>query len=204
MQLDEEERGFSFQKDGPLDMRMDRRKRRTAEEVVNTYSEKALAEIIRDLGEEPRWKKAAGAIVAARRKKRITTTLELSHILLESLKTKTRGRLHPATLVFQGLRIYVNEELDVLKNGLRDALERLSPGGRLGVLSFQSLEDRIVKEMFKEVSRPTKMAFPFKEKGQAPFKLLTKKPLTPTEEECRANPRSRSAKLRFIEREACA
>jgi len=200
MQLDQGEKGFSFQKEGPLDMRMDPRAKLTAEEIINRYSEKELQEIIREFGGEPRWRRAASAIVEARRKKRITTTKQLADLMLSSLGSKTRGTLHPATLVFQGLRIYVNQELEVLKAGLAKALQAVAPGGRIGVISFHSLEDRIVKEVFRAAAAPLKKR---EQKGtlRSPlFRLLTKKPLVPSREECRSNPRSRSAKMRFIEK----
>ncbi len=200
MQLDQGEKGFSFQKDGPLDMRMDPKARLTAEEIVNRYSEKELQDIIRDLGGEPRWKRAAKAIIETRRRGRISTTKQLADLMLSSLGGKTRGRLHPATLVFQGIRICVNHELDVLKAGLTKALNALSPGGRIGVISFHSLEDRIVKEVFRAAAAPLKNPMNRKQITSPFFKLLTKKPLVPSAEECRKNPRSRSAKMRFIEK----
>lgn len=196
MQLDQGEKGFSFMKEGPLDMRMDPSERLTAEEVVNRYSEKQLQDIIRDLGGEPRWRKAAKCIVEARRRYRITSTKQLAELMRSSLGGRTRGRLHPATLVFQGLRICVNRELDVLKTGLAKALKCLAPGGRIGVISFHSLEDRIVKDLFRSAAAAVKKPIP----RPALFKLLTKKPMVPSQEECRKNPRSRSAKMRFIER----
>lgn len=200
MQLDQGEKGFSFQKEGPLDMRMDPEASLRAEEVVNRYSEKDLQEIIRDLGGEPRWRRAARAIIETRKRRRITSTKQLADLMLASLGGKTRGRLHPATLVFQGLRICVNRELDVLRTGLSKALNMLAPGGRIGVVSFHSLEDRIVKEVFRAAAAPIKKPFE-RETFRSPlFKLLTKKPLVPSREECRINGRSRSAKMRFIER----
>lgn len=199
MQLDQSEKGFSFMKEGPLDMRMDPTAELTAEEIVNTWDAKELSAVIRDLGEEPRWRRAADAIVKERRNRPIKTTKQLADLMLAALGSRTRGRLHPATLVFQGLRICVNRELEVLKEGLAKALEFLTPGGRLGVISFHRLEDRIVKEVFKAASAP------LKKRGQMGaekplFRLLTKKPLVPTASEMRKNPRSRSAKLRFIEK----
>ncbi len=199
MQLDQGEKGFSFQKEGPLDMRMDPTAELTADEIVNTWDAKDLSEVLRDLGEEPRWKRATEAIIKERRLKPIRTTKQLADLMLSALGSRTRGKLHPATLVFQGLRICVNRELEVLKEGLAKAMELLSPGGRLGVISFHRLEDRIVKELFRAASKP------LKQRGmqavQTPmFRLLTKKPLSPTLKEMRENPRSRSAKMRFIEK----
>lgn len=200
MQLDQGEKGFSFQKEGPLDMRMDQRESLTAEEVVNRFSEKQLQEIIRDLGGEPRWRKAARAIVDARRRTKITNTKQLADLISAVLVSKTRGKLHPATLIFQGLRIYVNRELESIKEALSKALESLAPGGRLGVISFHSLEDRIVKELFRAAAAPLKKPYS-KDSFHTPlFRILTKKPLVPSHEECRRNPRARSAKLRFIEK----
>lgn len=201
MQLDQGEKGFSFQKDGPLDMRMDPTEELTAEEIVNTWKAEDLNKIFRDLGEEPRWKKATEAVIKERRIKPIRTTRQLADLMLSSLGGRTRGKLHPATLVFQGLRICVNKELEVLKEGLAKAMEFLSPGGRIGVISFHRLEDRIVKEVFKVASTPLKR--PRWEKGEMAsplFRVLTKKPLTPSPTEMRKNPRSRSAKMRFIEK----
>lgn len=198
MQLDLDYRGFSFSKEGPLDMRMDPTEELTAQVIVNTWSEDQLAEIIREYGEEPRWRRAAKAIVAARRKKPLRTTQELSNVILEELKSKTRGRLHPATLVFQALRMCVNREIDSLSEGLTNAIKRTNVGGRIGVMSFHRLEDRIVKNIFKAYSIfPSKKQ---KEDAAGFLKIVTKKPLVPSLAEIRRNPRSRSAKLRFAER----
>lgn len=179
MQLDERERGFSFMGDAPLDMRMDPEAELTAETIVNRYSEAELARIIFEYGEERRSRQVAKAIVEARRKKRIRTTGQLVDIIKP---VATRGRLHPATLVFQALRIAVNDELGQLERGLKAAIDKLCPGGRIAVISFHSLEDRIVKNVFRDA----------KDK----LKIITKKPIGPSAEEMRANPRSRSSKLR--------
>ena len=198
MQFDKGYKGFSFSKEGPLDMRMDPTTELTAQEVVNSWPEADLATIFRDYGEEPRWRRAAKAIVESRRKKKIKTTTELSEIIDSALKTPLKGKWHPATLVFQALRMCVNRELDVIAEGVSKAMHMLSPGGRLGVISFHSLEDRIVKNLFREAS-----ARPKKNDKAAPLpflKLLTKKPIAPTLQEIRFNPRSRSAKMRFAER----
>lgn len=186
MQLEKTEKGFSFKREGPLDMRMDPQLRITAHQIVNRFSEKKLAEIIRDFGEESQYRKAARAIVDARRKKTIDTTAELA----ELLKKVCRGKkhLHPATKVFQALRIYVNEELKALRTGVEKAIDALAPKGRIGVICFHSLEDRIVKEIFRE-------------RNKKDGKILTKKPIVPTKKEIISNPRSRSAKLRFFEKE---
>ncbi|NGX50885.1 MAG: Ribosomal RNA small subunit methyltransferase H [Chlamydiae bacterium] len=192
MQLDEKERGFSFMKEGPLDMRMDPSSDLTAREIINRWSEVDLAKLFRDY-EERRWKQAARAIVRARRKKEIETTSELAAILSESIG-RTRKKLHPATLVFQALRITVNQELASIEEGVREAVNLLKPGGRIGVLSFHRLEDRIVKNIFRSLSKPLK-------EMRAPLlKLLSKKPLIPSLQECRENRRARSAKLRLAER----
>ena len=192
MQIDEKERGFSFMKEGPLDMRMDPSSDLTAREIINRWSEVDLAKLFRDY-EERRWKQAARAIVRARRKKEIETTSELAEILSESIG-RTRKKLHPATLVFQALRITVNQELASSEEGVREAVNLLKPGGRIGVLSFHRLEDRIVKNIFRSLSKPLR-------EMRAPLlKLLSKKPLIPSLQECRENRRARSAKLRLAEK----
>jgi 16S rRNA (cytosine1402-N4)-methyltransferase len=183
MQLDTPERGFSFMQEGPLDMRMDASQSLTAEDVVNSYPEEKLANIIYAYGEEHASRKVAKAICQARRKRRITTTQELVEVIETVLPR--RGRLHPATKTFQALRIEVNQELESLQSALEQALELLSPGGVLAVISFHSLEDRIVKLCFRS-------------KSKEEFVLLTKKPIEASQEEARENPRARSAKLRGI------
>jgi 16S rRNA (cytosine1402-N4)-methyltransferase len=185
LQLDTKDRGFSFQREGPLDMRMDPDQTLTAEEIVNRWSEAELGRIFREWGEEKRWRQAARAIVEARRKKKIRTTLELAELLKPHLKG---GKIHPATLVFQALRIATNKELEVLESVLPVCFDLLKIGGSLAVISFHSLEDRIVKNAFRDLSK--------EKKGF----LVTKKPLIADREEIRFNPRSRSAKLRVIKR----
>ncbi len=198
MQLDQGEKGFSFDREGPLDMRMDPTAELSAQEIVNQWSEEKLGTLFRELGEEPRLKMAATAIVRARAKKLIETTTQLATVVAEALVTPLRGKWHPATLVFQALRICVNHELDSVREGVSKAIRLLSKEGRLGVMSFHSLEDRIVKNLFKEASFVPKRAH---ERTQpALLRLLTKKPLAPDWEEVRGNSRSRSAKLRFAER----
>jgi 16S rRNA (cytosine1402-N4)-methyltransferase len=182
MQFDESERGFSFRSDAPLDMRMDQSGETTAEDLINGLPEEELARIFFEYGEEFRSRAAARAIVAARRKRRIRTTHELVSVVEPVLR---RGKIHPATKIFQALRIAVNDELGQLKRGLDAAIERLAPEGRLAVISFHSLEDRIVKWRLRE---------------EGLLKILTKKPIGPSAEEMRANPRSRSAKLRAAEK----
>lgn len=197
MQLDEGGRGFSFQKEGPLDMRMDQTLKTTAEEVVNRYNEKKLGEILRDYGEEPKWRLYAKAIVESRKKKKIASTKDLADIICNAVNG-VRRRLHPATLVFQGLRLFVNKELESAEEGLKKAMEFMAPGGTMGVISFHSLEDRIVKNLFRDAAKPLD-----KMKGAvAPFENLTKKPIVPTRSEILANPRSRSAKLRALMKNA--
>ena len=193
MQLDNPERGFSFQREGPLDMRMDPTQGESARDVLNRMSAGELTQLFRELGEEPRARRIAETIVAARRRKRIETTTELAALIAEV--SPRRGRLHPATLVFQALRIFVNRELETLKEALGCALSRLAPGGRVGVISFHSLEDRIVKQFFREETMQ-------KRRVEPPFllKLLTKKPIMARFAEERMNPRARSARLRAVER----
>jgi 16S rRNA (cytosine1402-N4)-methyltransferase len=189
MQLDEKHRGFSFRFDGPLDMRMDPDGDLTAEDIVNQYNEQEIARIFWEYGEERQSRRAAAAIVLARKKQRITTTQQLIDIVKPVLKW---GKNHPATLIFQALRIVVNDELGELEKGLEAAIKRTNEGGRLAVITFHSLEDRIVKHRLKDQSGTKR------EPGQ--LEVLTKKPIIPSEKECSENPRSRSAKLRVAEK----
>ncbi|MBI3819603.1 MAG: 16S rRNA (cytosine(1402)-N(4))-methyltransferase RsmH [Planctomycetes bacterium] len=194
LQLDDTERGFSFQRDAALDLRMSRDERvPSAADVVNTMDEEALANVIYQYGEEHASRRVARAIVEARQRARIARTLELAEIVKKAVpySRADAGRIHPATRTFQALRIYVNGELDELNVGLDAALELLAPGGRLAVLSYHSLEDRIVKLKFRDAET----------RG---FAILTKKPLVPGDSEIAENPRSRSARLRAIERPAVA
>lgn len=200
MQLDKKERGFSFMKEGPLDMRMDPSSDLTAKEIVNTWSEADLGKLFREHGEERRWKQAAKAIVQARRKKEIETTTQLAAILAKAIG-RSRKKLHPATLIFQALRITVNRELASIEEGVKEAMSLLKPGGRIGVIAFHSLEDRIVKNLFRIASKPIKKMAMMKETHLLPMlKLLSKKPLIPSFQEGRENRRARSAKLRVAER----
>lgn len=200
MQLDEKERGFSFLREGPLDMRMDPTSWLTAKEIVNKWSEKDLGKLFQEYGEERQWRRAARAIVEARRKKSIETTTELAEILSNAIG-RSKKKLHPATLVFQALRITVNRELESIEKGVKDALEILAPGGRIGVLSFHRLEDRIVKNLFRAVSKPLRKMVDMKESHVMPIlKLIAKKPLVPSLHEARVNRRARSAKLRVGEK----
>ncbi|MGC1878985.1 MAG: 16S rRNA (cytosine(1402)-N(4))-methyltransferase RsmH [Rhabdochlamydiaceae bacterium] len=197
MQLDKGYKGFSFSKEGPLDMRMDPTADLTAKEIVNHWPENELGNLFRELGEEPRWKRAAKAIVDARRKKPIQTTVQLAEVISSELKSPLRGKWHPATLIFQALRMCVNRELDAIAEGVSKAIHLLSKGGRIGVMSFHSLEDRIVKNIFRESSSPPKKG----SHGPLPIlRLLRKKPMAPLFTEVKKNPRSRSAKLRFAEK----
>jgi 16S rRNA (cytosine1402-N4)-methyltransferase len=188
-QLDDEARGFAFRLDGPLDMRMDPSEGISAADLVNTLKEAELEKIIFEYGEERFARRIAAAIVMQRSKAKITTTKSLADIILRALPHGyTRGRIHPATRTFQALRIAVNEELESLSLGMEVAFRMLKQGGRLCVISFHSLEDRLVKNKFKSLS--------FEQEGL----ILTKRPLVATDEECAKNPRSRSAKMRVIER----
>jgi len=187
VQLKDLKRGFSFFSEERLDMRMDRRQRVSAWDIVNRYSEKEVERILREYGEERLSRKIARTIVRWRNKKTIDTCYELSKIV-EDIYGGRRGRSHPATKTFQALRIEVNRELDQLKAGLNAALRLLKNGGRLCVISYHSLEDRIVKRF---------MASSAKERV---LKIITKKPRTPSPEEFKLNPSSRSAKLRAAER----
>jgi len=190
LQLDDPARGFSFQAEGPLDMRMDRTWGETAADLVNRLGEKELADLIFAFGEDPASRRIARSIVAARRHSRIRTTIELSEIVRRSAGRDRKG-IHPATRTFQALRIRVNHELEGLGSSLRELAHRLSAGGRLVVIAFHSLEDREVKNAFKALAHEG-------------FRILTKKPMVASDAELRANPRSRSAKLRAVEREAGA
>ena len=188
LQLDDAARGFSFQADGPLDMRMDPRSERTAEQVVNHLDERELADVIYEFGEERRSRRIARAIVRSRP---IRSTAHLAEVISAAARPMNQAerRIHPATRTFQALRIFVNRELDDLKALLAAAPRILKPGGRVVVISFHSLEDRIVKDAFREGGMKDKY-----------YRVLTKKPVTASEEESDRNPRARSAKLRAAER----
>jgi 16S rRNA (cytosine1402-N4)-methyltransferase len=186
LQLGEAHRGFSFSADGPLDMRMDTRSSPDAAQVVNEASERELANLIYEYGEERRSRRIARAIVRGRP---VTTTGQLARIVATAAPAMKQDRIHPATRTFQALRIYVNRELDEIRALLEAAPKLLKPSGRLVVISFHSLEDRIAKDSLREGAH----------KGI--WEILTKKPVTPDEEEIEINPRSRSAKLRAAERQ---
>ncbi|HEY8416932.1 MAG TPA: 16S rRNA (cytosine(1402)-N(4))-methyltransferase RsmH [Limnochordales bacterium] len=203
-QLDEAERGFTYRADAPLDMRMDPQQPLTAAELVNTRPAQELARIIREYGEE-RWaSRIAAAIVQARARRPFTSTLQLAEVVKEAIPAAARRRgPHPARRTFQALRIAVNDELGALRTGLLAAVDALGPGGRVAVISFHSLEDRIVKQTFTELASGCRCPpeLPACRCGrQAVVRLLTRKPLVPSAEEVAANPRARSARLRAAER----
>ncbi|MFQ6037132.1 MAG: 16S rRNA (cytosine(1402)-N(4))-methyltransferase RsmH [Candidatus Aminicenantales bacterium] len=192
-QLDTPERGFSFNHDGPLDMRMDRRRKTTAAKIINAYSEKALADIFRRHGELRQARRLAKAIVSLRKNKKIERTVELRRIVEEVCGWRPqKGKVHPAAKVFQALRIEVNQELDGLASFLETLAEKITRGARVVAIAFHSLEDRIVKKTFARLSSTA-------EPGPL-LRLLTRKPVTPSDEEIAANPRARSAKMRAAER----
>jgi 16S rRNA (cytosine1402-N4)-methyltransferase len=201
-QLQDPARGFSFQHDGPLDMRMDPHRPRTAADIVNTWSEDELDRLFREYGEEPRARRIAQAIVRARVREPILRTLQLAEVVADAVGGR-RGRLHPATRVFQALRIVVNQELEELERGLTAALSILRVGGRVVVIAFHSLEDRIVKQMFR-THEPRQVAL--QEGGcrsvvqEPPVRILTRHPVRPRNDEVQRNPRARSARLRVAER----
>ncbi len=202
MQLDLAERGFSFAKDGPLDMRM-AQTGESAADIVNTAPEERLADILYHFGEERASRRIAHAIVAARSKDPITTTLRLSEIVSRCLPRPKPGQSHPATRSFQALRIAVNEEFSELVQGLEAAERALKPGGLLAVVTFHSLEDRIVKRFFQRAAGEepnTNRYAPAKSVTTARFNLVTRKPIGPDDAELAQNPRSRSAKLRVARR----
>ncbi|MBF0440453.1 MAG: 16S rRNA (cytosine(1402)-N(4))-methyltransferase RsmH [Oligoflexales bacterium] len=210
-QLDNPERGFSFEKDGPLDMRMDpQNNEMTAYKVINEYSEDELTRIFKEFGEEPKSRFAARKIVAERKKSPINSTFRLSEIIKESIYYKTGSKKHPATKIFQAIRIYVNQELNELEKLIKDGFEILSPGGRLAIISFHSLEDRIIKNTFNKLGgknsslqllRHVPLTHEEEMKhNQVQGKIIKPFPMLPSEDEIKANPRSRSAKLRIIEK----
>lgn len=203
-QLDEGERGFSYRTDAALDMRMDQRGERTAADIVNSYSEEALFRIIRDYGEDRFARNIAKHIVQYREKKRIETTLELSGIISGAIPARVRALSgHPAKRSFQAIRIELNRELEVLENTLDRMIDLLSEGGRLCVISFHSLEDRIVKSKFRTAENPCICPpdFPVCSCGRKSRGIvLTKKPILPSEKELLENRRSQSAKLRIFEK----
>jgi len=199
MQFDTSERGFSFMQDAPLDMRFGPHVSRTAADIVNSYSERELADLIYEYGEERDSRRIARAIVS---KRPLYTTRELAAVI-EAVTPRRGNRVHPATRTFQALRIAVNEELSSIESVLPQTMAGLGSGGRLAVISFHSLEDRIVKNFLREQSKA--LVNPpyeriYEEERQATLKEVTRKPITPSEEEMEFNPRARSAKLRIAEK----
>ena len=197
-QLDETERGFSYHNDAPLDMRMDKRQKLTAYDVVNNYNLEKLIKIFYEYGEEKYSRNIAREIIKNRP---INTTLELAEIIKSSVPEKYRNSAHPARKVFQAIRIEVNQELEILEQSLLDAFSLLNSGGRISVITFHSLEDRIVKNVFKKLTEEDEVSKKLPTiKTNQKAKLITKKPIIPSEEELEKNRRSRSAKLRVIEK----
>ncbi len=202
-QLDTEERGFSYRFDTDLDMRMDRRQSLTAKDIVNGYSEMELFRIIRDYGEDNFAKNIAKNIIKAREKKEIQTTGELNEIIKMSIPAKFRQNGHPSKKTFQAIRIECNRELEVLREALDDLIAILKPGGRLCIITFHSLEDRIVKTAFRNKENPCTCPpeFPVCVCGKTPVgKVISKKPILPSAQELEENSRSKSAKLRVFEK----
>lgn len=202
-QLDTAERGFSYMKDAPLDMRMNRDEIFSAYQVVNQYSEEELFRIIKEYGEERFAKRIAKAIVVERSNKPIETTFQLVEIIKKVIPMKLQKNGHPAKKTFQAIRIEVNKELQILNKALEDSVNSLNIGGRLAVITFHSLEDRIVKVKFKELENPCTCPkeFPVCICNKKPLvKLTTKKPIEPSEREIEMNSRSKSSKLRVLEK----
>ncbi len=202
-QLDTVERGFTYKYDTPLDMRMDQRQKLTARDIVNGYDEQSLYRVIRDYGEDQIAKNIAKHIVQARAEKTIETTFELNEIIKAAIPAKMRASGgHPSKRTFQAIRIECNHELDVLKGSLEDFVNMLNPQGRLCIITFHSLEDRIVKNFFREMENPCTCPpeFPVCVCGKIPYgKMAPRKPILPSEEEMEVNTRSKSAKLRVFE-----
>lgn len=203
VQLDRAERGFSYMQDAPLDMRMDQRQERTAKTIVNTYTYKELVRILKIYGEEKFANNIAKHIVEAREQKEIETTFELVDVIRKAIPMKIQKKLgHPGKKTFQAIRIELNEELNVLSETVQDMIDALTPGGRLCIITFHSLEDRIVKRMFRANENPCTCPpeFPVCICGnEATGKSVSRKPILPTDEEMAANSRSKSAKLRVFE-----
>ncbi len=203
-QIDQEERGFSYMQDGPLDMRMDKSRALTAEDLLNDLSEKELSRIIKEYGEENWAVRISKFICDERSKNRIKTTGQLVEIIKKAIPAAARKEGgHPAKRTFQALRIAVNDELRVLESAVKDAVSILAPGGRLAVITFHSLEDRIVKTLFNSMEKPCTCphTIPICMCGKQPeLKVVTRKPVTATQEELELNSRAKSAKLRVAER----
>lgn len=203
-QLDNAERGFSYMNDAPLDMRMNRDGRVSAYEVVNTYSVADLEKVIRDYGEEKFARRIASFIVERRKVKNIETTFELVDVIKAAIPAKARREgPHPAKRTFQAIRIEVNKELEILGKFVEDAAEMMNSRGRIAIITFHSLEDRIIKTKYRQLENPCTCPseFPVCQCGKKPIvKIITKKPIEPADEEIEVNPRSRSAKLRVAEK----
>ena len=203
-QLDNGERGFSYMQDAPLDMRMNRENSLPAYEVINSYSEEDLFRIIKDYGEEKFAKRIANFIINKRKEKNIESTLELVDVIKAAIPAKARREgPHPAKRTFQAIRIEVNKELEIIEKTIRDGVERLNVGGRMAIITFHSLEDRIVKTVYKNLANPCTCpsSFPVCVCNKKPIvKIITRKPIEASKEELDYNPRSRSAKLRIIEK----
>ena len=202
-QLDEPERGFTYNTDAALDMRMDRRKSLTAREIVNTYSESELKRILKEYGEEPFAAAIAKNIVAARSEKPVETTFELNEIIKKSIPAKMRAKGgHPSKRTYQAIRIECNGELDVLKESIDGMIDFLNPGGRFCIITFHSLEDRIVKNMFKKAEDPCECPknLPCVCGKKSKGRVISRKPIVPSEAEMEENPRSKSSKLRVFEK----
>jgi 16S rRNA (cytosine1402-N4)-methyltransferase len=202
-QLDWGERGFSFQQEGPLDMRMDRRDPVTAADIVNTWPEEELANLFWELGEERNSRRIARVIARHRAARKFETTSQLASLV--AAQSGGRQKIHPATQVFQALRMEVNRELEALETGLEEAWEALKPGGRLAVIAFHSLEDRTVKDFGRGLERdyiaPAEVDIPEMRRPKEPeARVVTRKPITASDDEARENPRARSAKLRVLEK----
>ena len=203
-QLDNGERGFSYMQDAPLDMRMNRENSLSAYEVINSYSEEDLFRIIKDYGEEKFAKRIANFIINKRKEKNIESTLELVDVIKAAIPAKARREgPHPAKRTFQAIRIEVNKELEIIEKTIRDGVERLNVGGRMAIITFHSLEDRIVKTVYKNLANPCTCpsSFPVCVCNKKPIvKIITRKPIEASKEELDYNPSSRSAKLRIIEK----
>jgi len=202
-QLDEAERGFSYMKDAPLDMRMNRENSLSAYDVVNKYSEEELYRIIKDYGEDRFAKRIAKFITEARKLKPVETTFELVDIIKIAIPAKFRKEGHPGKKTFQAIRIEVNKELQILNKAVEDSIDKLNSGGRVAIITFHSLEDRLIKNKFRELENPCTCPkdFPMCACGKVPsIKVITKKPIEPSLDETESNSRSKSAKLRMAEK----
>ncbi|MGN0435087.1 MAG: 16S rRNA (cytosine(1402)-N(4))-methyltransferase RsmH [Wujia sp.] len=203
-QLDNVERGFTYKEDTPLDMRMDQSMEMTAKDIVNSYSESELFRVIRDYGEDSFAKNIAKHIVRAREEKVIETTGELNEIIKAAIPAKVRQSMgHPSKKTFQAIRIELNRELEVLENSIDKMIKLLNPGGRLSIITFHSLEDRIVKNIFRDNMNPCTCPpnFPVCMCGKVPTgKVITRKPIVPGEQELEKNKRAKSSKLRVFEK----